>query len=75
MKIKMNPAIKVTSEERHIADRFCEICENFDEAISECYTESDDVCEMMEQEICLQWDYFMEAVKRFASFIASCEED
>lgn len=75
MKIEFNPKVKVTSEEKHITDCFCEMCEDFGEMLNDCYSECDDIYLMMEENICLNWDDFMTAVSRFTSFIRSCEED
>lgn len=76
MKIELIPNIKVTTEERHITDHFCEICENLGEAINDCYSdECDDIYRMIEENICIDWDDFIQAVRRFTSFIRSCEED
>lgn len=75
MKIELSPKIIVTSKEKHTADYFCEMCENLAEAINDCYDECDDIYTMIEDNILLDWNDFITAVKRFTSFIASYEED
>ena len=78
MRIETIPKIKVTSEEKHITIRFCEMCNNFDEKIYDWYEngcDDDDLYPMMEKNIELDWHDFMNAVNLFASFIKSCEED
>ena len=75
MKIEFVPKVKVTSEEKHITDWFCEMCDNFDKMLNDCYNEVDEVRTMIEENILLDWDDFMTAVKRFTFFIGNCEDD
>ena len=75
MRIELIPKIKVTTEEKYITDQFCEMCENFAETINDCYIdESNEIYQIIEENICLDWDIFMDTVKYFTSFIRSCEE-